>query len=58
MNDYTVRVRMVIEAEINVTAESPDAAEEAAISDYDRIWGEADVDSVDTTVIMENEKDV
>ena len=58
MNNYTVRVRMVIEAEIDVEAESRDAAEESAVSDYDRVWGQANVDSVDTHVIMENEKDV
>jgi len=58
MNNYTVRVRMVIEAEIDVEAENRDAAEEAAVSDYGAVWDRANVDSVDTKVIMENEKDV
>lgn len=54
MKNYTVRVRMVIEAEIDVEAENRDAAEEAAISDYDRVWSGASVESVDTHVIEED----
>ncbi len=58
MNNYTVRVSMTIEAEIEVEAENRDAAEEAAVVDYDRVWGAASVDSVDTHVIEENGKAV
>jgi hypothetical protein len=57
-NNYTVRVRMVIEAEMDVEADSRAAAEEAAIADYDSVWCRAEVDSVDTHVIEENGKDV
>jgi hypothetical protein len=49
---------MKITAEIEVEAESRDAAEEAAVSDYDRVWSGAEVDSVDTHIIEENGEDV
>jgi copper chaperone CopZ len=58
MNNYTVRVRMVIEAEIDVEAETRDAAEEAAVVDYRRVWDAACVEEIDTKIIEENEEAV
>jgi hypothetical protein len=58
MKNYTVRVRMVIEAEMDVEAENRDAAEEAAVACYDSVWGRASVNEVDTHVIEENGEDV
>jgi hypothetical protein len=58
MNDYTVRVTMVIEAEMNVSASTREEAEKLAIQDYDEVWSTASVDSTTTEVIEENGKDV
>lgn len=58
MNNYTVRVTMKITAEIDVSATSRDMAKQLAMTDYDAVWAQADVDDVAAHIIEEDGKDV
>lgn len=58
MNNYTVRVSMTIEAEIEVEANSRDEAQANALLDYDEVWGQSSVIGTSAYVIEENGKDV
>jgi len=56
MKSYTVRVKMVVEAEIDVEAENREDAKANAVVCYDRIWRNGEVDGSDivTHVIEED----